>query len=115
MNDQEFEDAIKKLREDHTRVMSSIEHMPPLSEEQKQKIAEVLGRQQRKYDEYLKRRAEFRSDGELAQAARRAAQQALTEGDAKHWQRSQPKSWRNLWIALAIGGAVLLLFKLRFH
>lgn len=115
MDDQEFEAAIKKLREEHTRVMSSIERMPPLSEEQKQKIAEVLGHQQRDYDEYLKHRAETRSERELAQAARKAAEQALREDDAKYWQRSQPKSWRNLWIALAISGAILLLFKLRFH
>ena len=115
MEDQEFEDAIKKLREDHTRVMRSIERMPPLSEEQKQKIAEVLGYQQREYDEYLKHRAEAKNERELAQAARRAAQQALTEDDAKYGQRSQPKSWRNLWIALAIGGVILLVLRLRFH
>jgi hypothetical protein len=115
MDDQEFEDAIKKLRGDHTRVMRSIERMPPLSEEQKQRIAEVLGHRQREYDEYLKHRAETKSERELAQAARRAAQQALTEDDAKYSQRSQPKSWRNLWIALAISGVILLLLKLRFH
>ena len=113
MDDQEFEDAIKKLREDHTRAMRSIERMPPLSEEQKQKIAEVLGHQQQDYDEHLKHRAETKRD--LAQAARTAAQRASTEDDAKYWQRSKPKSWRNLWIALAISGAILLLFKLQFH
>ena len=115
MDDQEFEDAIKKLREDHTRVMRSIERMPPLTEEQKQKITEMLGHQKREYDEYLKHRAETKSERELAQAARRAAQQALTEDDAKYGQRSQPKSWRNLWIALAIGGVILLVLRLRFH
>ena len=62
--------------------------------------------------EILKQKGEL-VNGEMA--ARRAAQQALTEDDAKYWQRSQPKSWRNLWIALAIGGAILLLLKLRFH
>jgi len=115
MDDQEFHNAIRRLREGHSRVMRLIERMPTLTEEQKQEITEMLDHQKREYNEYLNDPAETNSRRDLAQAARRAAQQAMAEDDPKYRQRSQPKSWRNLWIALAIGGAILLLLKLWFH
>jgi hypothetical protein len=114
MDDQEFQDVIKTIGEDHARVVTLIKNMPPLTEEQKQEIAETLTRQKREYDEFLQHHVAIKSKGELAQGAWKAARQAIGENDTEYWKFSQSGSWRNMWIALAIIGAILFFLKLRF-
>ncbi|MGA2891326.1 MAG: hypothetical protein ABSE22_00560 [Xanthobacteraceae bacterium] len=115
MDDREFRNAINSLSENHGRIMTLIEHMPPLTEEQSREIGEALARQRREYDECLKHNAETKNKSELAQEAWKAARQAVREDDAEYPKSSEPGSWRNMWIALAIVGAILLFLKLRFH
>jgi anti-sigma-K factor RskA len=56
---------------------------------------------------------ETRTRAQLIRDARAAARKAAREGDAEHSNHSQQGGWRNMWIALAVAGAVLLLLKLR--
>jgi hypothetical protein len=57
---------------------------------------------------------ETRTRARLAQDAWAAACKAAdSERDAKHSKNSQRGGWRNMWIAFAIAGAVLLFLKLR--
>jgi hypothetical protein len=59
---------------------------------------------------------ETRTRARLAQDAWTAARKAAaSERDAKHSNHSRrsSSSWRNMWIALTIAGAVLLFLKLR--
>jgi hypothetical protein len=58
---------------------------------------------------------ESRTRARLAQDAWTAARKAAaSERDAKHSNHSRrSSSWRNMWIALAIAGVVLLFLKLR--
>jgi anti-sigma-K factor RskA len=94
-----------------------VERMPNQIVEQKEEIAEALARQQREHDEFLKHRVENEVKQQLAQdvlkAARQAAQKANTDRDEE--REAQLGSWRIMWTALAIAGAVLLFLKLRFH
>jgi len=94
--------------------MTLIEPLPPLTEEQKRSIAEMLAHQKQGYDEYLNNRTESRTKDVLVQEAWKAARQAASEHDSAYSNRSQRGSWRNMWIALAIAGAILLFVKLLF-
>jgi hypothetical protein len=86
--------------------------MPPLIGEQKQSIAEMLAHQQQEYDELSKNYAETTAKNKLAHEAWKAARQAAREADPEYLNRSQRHSWRNMWIMLAIAGAILLFMKL---
>lgn len=114
MDDQEFQEAIKRTREDHERAMSLIGHMSPLTEEQKQKMVTMLSQQNREYDGYCKREAEIKNKSELTQEAWQAARQAAGKDNVEYRSFLQSGSWLNVGIALAIVGAILLLLKLRF-
>ena len=86
--------------------------MPPLMiEEQKQSIAEMLAHQQREYDE-ISNHAQITTKNMRAQDAWKAARQAAREADPEYLNRSQRHSWRNMWIVLAIAGAILLFLNL---
>jgi hypothetical protein len=117
MEAREFEDAIKNLHEDHGRVMKLIKRTLPLTEEQKQQIAEILARQKREYDEFLEYRAGKKGSGDLIQDARNAARRAAlgTEAERKEEREQSPGNWRAMWIAIAIAGVVLLFLRLQFH
>ena len=57
---------------------------------------------------------ETRTKARLAQDAWVAAcRAAASERSAKHSNNSQRSGWRNMWIVLAIAGAVLLFLKLQ--
>ena len=57
---------------------------------------------------------ETRARARLAQDAWTAARKAAaSERNAEHSNHSQRVGWRNMWIALAVAGAVLLLIKLQ--
>jgi hypothetical protein len=57
---------------------------------------------------------ETRTRARLARDAWAAAcKAAASERNAKHSNNSQRSGWRNMWIALAIAGAVLLFLKLQ--
>ena len=87
--------------------------MPPLMiEEQKQSIAEMLAHQQREYDEISKYHAETTTKNMRAQDAWKAARQAAREADPEYLNRLQQHSWHNMWIVLAIAGAILLFLNL---
>jgi anti-sigma-K factor RskA len=85
--------------------------------EQKEEIAETLARQQREHDEFLKHRLENEVKQQLAHEALKAARQAARKAntDRDEGRATQLDSWRTVWIALAILGAVLLFLQLRFH
>ena len=58
---------------------------------------------------------ETRTRAQLARDAWAAASKAAaSERGAKHSNNSRRSGWRNMWIALAIAGAVLLFIKLQF-
>jgi len=110
MDDREFQDAVKKLRENNARIIESIERMPSLTNEQKSTVAEILVRQKNEYDQYIKNRFETKTEAALVKAAWNAAQRAAQEDDLD--DASQPKNnWRAMWIALALVGVLLLLMK----
>jgi hypothetical protein len=114
MDDREFQEAIKRVREDHEHAMNLIGHRSPLTDEQKHKMAVTLVQQNRQYDEYFKRDAEIKSKSELTQEAWKAARQAAKEDNVEYRKVLQSGSWLNMGIALAIVVAILVLLKLRF-
>ncbi len=59
---------------------------------------------------------ETRQAEQLLQDARKAAQRAIRESDPEPQAERKAVSvgWRNMWIALVIIGAILLLLRLRF-
>ena len=113
MDDREFQDAIRKLKADNARVIDSIARMPPLTEEQKRVVEEMLVSQKQEYDEYIKSCAETKPQGQLVKEAWNAARRAAQDGDPKY--ASQSGSWRAMWVALAVVGALLLLVKALFR
>ena len=56
---------------------------------------------------------ETRTRAHLVQDAWAAARKAAREDDAELSNHSHRVGWRNMWIALAIAGAVLLFLKLQ--
>jgi len=109
MDDREFQDAVKKLRENNARIIESIERMPSLTNEQKSTVAEILVRQKNEYGRYIKSRFEIKTEAALVKDAWNAAQRAAQEDDPD--DASQPENWRAMWIALALVGVLLLLMK----
>ena len=69
-----------------------------------------------RYDNLLKHPVETRQREELIQEARKAAQRAIRESGPEPQTEREAASvgWRNMWIALVIIGAILLLLRLRF-
>jgi hypothetical protein len=111
MDDQEFEDAVKKLDEDNARVMTLIERMPPLTEPQKQRFMEILARQRLEHDEYLKSRISTRTQADSVRVAWEAARRAVRDTDSEYSNPSERGSWPFMWIALALIGVILLFLK----
>jgi hypothetical protein len=114
MDDTEFQDITKKLSEYHARIMMLIARMPPLTEQQVQKIAQMLARITREYDERVKFRADIKTKGEIAREAWMAARRAAREGELENHRKKQWNNWRNMLVALAIVCAILLVLKARF-
>jgi hypothetical protein len=110
MDDWEFQDALNKLYEDHKRFIAIIERMPPLSDEQKQKISEMLVRQSQDYDQ-------INSKGEIARRAWKAARHAAQGADLnrEEAQERQHGARRFMLIALIVVGAILLLLRFVFR
>jgi hypothetical protein len=109
MDDREFQEAVKKLNEDTARIIDSIERMPPMTEEQEITVAEILVRQKNEYDQHIKSRFETKTRATRVKDAWNAARQAAQEGGSD--DAPQSKSWRAMWLALALVGALLLLMK----
>jgi hypothetical protein len=110
MDDQEFERAVNQITEANAGTMTLIERMSSLTEAQKQRTIEILARQGREHEDYLKNRIGAETQAELArrawEAARRAARDADSDANA-----SQRNSWPVVWIALVLIGVILLLLK----
>ena len=117
MDDREFRSAINGLHESHTRFMALVERLPPLTDEQKEKIAEMLARHRQDYDESLKHDTEIKSKGEIARRAWKAAQHAAQGADPnrEETQERQHGARRPMLIALIVVGAILLLLRFVFR
>jgi hypothetical protein len=109
MDDREFQEAVKKLNEDTARIIDFIERMPPMTKEQESTVAEILFRRKDEYDRYIKGRFETKTQSTRIKDAWNAARQAAQEGGSDY--APQSKSWRAMWLALALVGALLLLMK----
>ena len=88
---------------------------PPIEELQKPGLADLLARQQEKYDEYLVERPANgmprRYEVKL-RAARRAARNAMfsTRDDLG----LQYPNWPAMWVAVAVAFSILLFLKMRY-
>jgi anti-sigma-K factor RskA len=116
MNDPEIQDAAKKLCDYHEEAVTLTQRMRPLTKEQEWKIAALLTRQKREYDDLLKHFIETGPREELVQEARKAAQRAVYEPGLERQTdlKAPTDGWRNMWIALVIIGAILVFLRLRF-
>jgi hypothetical protein len=116
MANPELQTAPKKVCEDHKGAVTLTQRMRPLTKEQEWKVARLFARQKREYDDLLNHLVETRQREELIQEARAAAQRAIREsGPERQTEReASGDSWRNVWIALVIIGAILLFLRLRF-
>jgi hypothetical protein len=53
-----MDERLKKIYEDHARLMALVESMPPPTEEQRQRVADAITEQKKAMDDFYKERDE---------------------------------------------------------